>query len=67
MSETPKPLPPPSAEKKVQVTIWIDPVLHKALKHEGVDRSMSVSEIISEALYSRQLRSVGQVQMSKHD
>lgn len=45
-----RPLPPPSSEKKVSVTVWLDPVLLKALKHEGIDRDMTVAELIEEAL-----------------
>ena len=48
-----KQLPPPSAEKKVSYTVWMDPVLLKALKHEAIDRDMTVPEIIEEALRTR--------------
>lgn len=48
-----QPLPPPSTEKKIQVSVWLDPVLVKALKHEAIDRDMTIGEIVTEALRRR--------------
>jgi len=47
------PLPPPSGQKKVKATVWLDPVLHKALLHECIDRDMTVGELVEEAVRSR--------------
>ncbi len=43
----------PSGQKKERVTVWLDPVLLKDLKHESIDRDRSVSELVEEAVRAR--------------
>lgn len=42
-----------SKEKRVKVAIWIPPSLRDAMLHEGVDRRLSLGEIIEEAMKLR--------------
>lgn len=48
------PLPPPNKDaKKARITVWLDPDLLRALRHEAIDREMSVGDLIDEAVRGR--------------
>lgn len=40
-------------EKRIAVTVWLTPSIRKEMKHEGVDRNMSMGDLIEEAWNSR--------------
>ena len=50
----PAELPPPTDEKKVRVTCYLQPGFAEALKIEGVKRNMTLGELVEEALRTRQ-------------
>lgn len=43
----------PSTAKKVRQTVWFDPDVLRALKHEAIDRDLSLSELVEEAVRGR--------------
>lgn len=46
---------PPAAapEKRVQCSVWFLPSIYKQIRHEAIDRGMSVGEVLEEAMHAR--------------
>ena len=55
-SPTPAPLPPPTDEKKVKLTCYLQPSLLEAIQIESVKRKMTLGELVEEAFRSRMIK-----------
>jgi len=47
------PLPPPTDEKKVRLTCYLQPSLVEAIQIESVKRKMTLGELVEEAFRGR--------------
>ena len=44
---------PKIASERTKVTLYLQPEILKAMKHEGVERRLSLGELVEEAMASR--------------